>query len=393
MGILLFCLSIFAPVFRAEASANNLDREIAAQERARSELDRRIQWINEAAEGISRQERALREHLALLQQNSEVTQQQIEHMEDELNRLQHSLDGLGAEIAGISDQKEILMRELGFRLVNMFKYGSREELNLLLSAESANEAMASAFLLGRIARHERLAIEDLLIKIEEMERGKRIVEAHKAQLAARADELDNLREAYIAAINHTNEQLSVAQWERQRSAAIVRDMEQARREIDRGMAALMRQRREAMQAVLPAVVELSPPIFASVETLLDWPVRGRITSHFGPIEHPDDTRTFNSGIGISAPSGTPVRAAGSGVVLYQGWLQGFGQVVIIDHGRNMSTIYAHLAGAQVRERDSVASGAIIGTVGNTGASDEYSLHFEVRVGDSARNPLEYLRGI
>jgi len=387
-GVLLFGMFVLAPA----VSANSLDREIAVREQARSELERRIQWHNEAVERISQQERLLRDHLSLLLQNSEITLQQIELMEHELDRLQSSINELDAEMTVMSEQKEILMRALGLRLVNIFKYGSREELNLLLSAESANEAMASAFLLERIARHERFAIEDLLIKVEELERGKRSVEVHRAQLAARTEDLENLREAHIAAIDYTNEQLSVAQRERQRAAVTIREMEQARLEIDRAMAVLLRQRRESMQVALP--VSVTPPIFAGREdTVLDWPVRGSVVSHFGPREHADNTRTFNSGIGISAPSGTPVRAAGSGIVLYEGWLQGFGQVVIIDHGRNLSTIYAHLADTQVRERESVTPGTVIGTVGNTGTAEGYSLHFEVRVGDSARNPLDYLRGI
>jgi len=392
----------FAPAWYAWASspANNLDRsldrEIAAQERMRYELERRIRWHNEAAGGIAQQERALRQHLALLQQSSEITLQQIELMEQRLDRLQYAINTLDMEMSELSDQKEILLQKLSFRLVNIFKYGSREELNLLLSAESANEAMASAFLLGRLARHERLVIDDLLIKVSELERGKRIIETNREQLAARTEELDNLRETYAAAINQTGEQLIVAQRERQRAEVAVREMTQAQREIERALAGLMRQRREAMQVALPAAVgQPSFPVFTGGggDSRLDWPVRGAITSRFGPIQHPDETQTFNSGIGISAPSGTQVRAAGPGVVLYEGWLQGFGQVVIIDHGRNMSTVYAHLADTQVRERDSVMPGTVIGTVGNTGASEGYSLHFEVRVGDAARNPLDYLREI
>ena len=108
--------------------------------------------------------------------------------------------------------------------------------------------------------------------------------------------------------------------------------------------------------------------------------------------HPDsNTQIFNSGIGISAPRGTPVKAAGPGIVLYEGSLNGFGQVIIVDHGHNISTVYAHLGTTRVSGQDMVMPGTVIGTVGNTGTLEGYNLHFEVRVGDAAKNPLEYLK--
>ena len=113
---------------------------------------------------------------------------------------------------------------------------------------------------------------------------------------------------------------------------------------------------------------------------------------YGSRVHPTfKTKIFNSGIDIKAPSGAPVKAAGPGEVLYQGWLRGFGQVVIIDHGGNISTVYAHLSGASVREGASVKTGTVIGRVGNSGTDSEYGLHFEVRKNGSAVNPMNYLR--
>jgi murein DD-endopeptidase MepM/ murein hydrolase activator NlpD len=100
---------------------------------------------------------------------------------------------------------------------------------------------------------------------------------------------------------------------------------------------------------------------------------------------------FHSGIDISAPRGTPVRAAAPGEVLFEGWMRGYGRVIIIDHGRNFSTVYAHLSSTQVREGTIVGAGTLIGTVGDTGTTTGNHLHFEVREGSTARNPLDFLR--
>ena len=396
IGVLLFCLAVLVPArySLSAPSSRDLDREIAVQERTRYELERKIQQHNEEARGKYLQARALQAHLSNLQQNAEIAQQQIELLEQQSNRLQNSINALDMEMAEISIQKDILTRELGFRLVNIFKYGAREELNLLLSAQSANEAVALAYLLGRLARHDRLVIDGLLTRVAGLQRGKHNIEMSKALLTMRVYELDSLRDEYAVAINLTSRRLSGVQLERQRAAAAAREMEHAQLEIERSLAGLMRQKREHQRSASPAPRDTQnrpPPVLAR-DALLEWPVRGDIISHFGPREHPVyRTQTFNSGISISAPPGTQVRAAGPGVVLYEGWLQGFGQVVIIDHGRNISTIYAHLATTRVRERETIMPGTVIGTVGSTGTAEGYSLHFEVRVGDSAKNPLDYLR--
>ncbi|MBR1418194.1 MAG: M23 family metallopeptidase, partial [Synergistaceae bacterium] len=102
---------------------------------------------------------------------------------------------------------------------------------------------------------------------------------------------------------------------------------------------------------------------------------------------------FNSGIDIKASQGAPVKAAAGGEVLYTGWMRGFGQVVILDHGGNISTVYAHLSSTQVKEGQSVRAGSVLGAVGNSGTESEYALHFEVRKAGSAQNPMNYLKKV
>lgn len=128
-------------------------------------------------------------------------------------------------------------------------------------------------------------------------------------------------------------------------------------------------------------------------SLFDWPVRGPITSGFGTRIHPILRLSpfIPASIFSSAPSGTPVKAAAAGEILFEGWLRGYGQVIIIDHGRNFSTVYAHLSSINVKENQVVRAGAVIGGVGRTGTATGYHLHFEVRIGSAVKNPLDYLK--
>ncbi|MEW6546807.1 MAG: M23 family metallopeptidase [Bacillota bacterium] len=117
-----------------------------------------------------------------------------------------------------------------------------------------------------------------------------------------------------------------------------------------------------------------------------WPVEGggHITSGFGWRR-----RDWHPAIDIAAPEGTPVRAADSGVVTYVGWQGGYGRLIIIDHGQGVTTRYGHLSRVSVRPGDQVERGQVIGAVGETGRATGPHLHFEVRVGGEARNPLQY----
>jgi murein DD-endopeptidase MepM/ murein hydrolase activator NlpD len=413
------------------APAADLDSEIKVQEKARDDLNRKIQQYNEMAQKKSQQAQSLLGRITSLQQNSKVAQQQIKLLELHSNKLQKSMAELNREIAATSRKVNELVNELRFRIVSMYKYGSREGLNLLLSAENTHEAVTSAYLLERLSRHDQVVINALLAKVEELEQGKRTIEKNKQQLSARTRELNLQREKYNSSINETSAILSGVQRERQKAEVAAKEIERAQQEIGRTILVLMRRKKERemgeaskVSPSAPTAVAISPsasspspspspspsalsantsngktkagsaPAYPSLGrgSMLAWPIQGPIASPYGARVHPVfKTKSFNSGIDIRAASGAPVKAAGPGEVLFEGWLRGFGQVVIIDHGRNISTVYAHLSSSRVKERDAVEEGTVIGTVGNTGTSEGYSLHFEVRVGESAKNPLDYLK--
>ena len=120
--------------------------------------------------------------------------------------------------------------------------------------------------------------------------------------------------------------------------------------------------------------------------VLRWPVSGRITSGFGYRGG-----EFHGAIDIAAAAGTAVLAAAGGRVVSAGWQGGYGYTVAIDHGNGMVTRYAHLSRISVGTGESVAAGEVIGAVGSTGRSTGPHLHFEVVVGGSKKNPLNYLR--
>ena len=125
-----------------------------------------------------------------------------------------------------------------------------------------------------------------------------------------------------------------------------------------------------------------------------WPIMGPITSGFGQREDPvtgNGEGEFHTGVDISAPNGTPIRATADGIVITADMENGYGREVIIDHGHGIWTCYGHMSGFNVIAGQSVIRGQVIGFVGHSGRTTGYHLHYEVRIRKTPVNPHKYLR--
>jgi murein hydrolase activator len=126
--------------------------------------------------------------------------------------------------------------------------------------------------------------------------------------------------------------------------------------------------------------------------VLDWPARGTIVETFGRHRHPRfDTWTVSKGVAVAVPLGTPVRAVYAGKAVYAQWLAEYGNLVILDHGDGMLTLYAWLQAVSVRAGIPVAVGAEIGRAGYGPGREEPGLYFEVRDRQKATDPVAWLR--
>ena len=123
-----------------------------------------------------------------------------------------------------------------------------------------------------------------------------------------------------------------------------------------------------------------------------WPVVGKLESGFGGRRNPfgGSSYEFHSGQDIDAQPGDPVVAGASGKVTFVGWQNGYGQLVVIDHGGGLTTRYGHLSHIDVAQGQTVARGQFIGRVGSTGRSTGPHLHYEIRINDEPVDPRQYL---
>jgi murein DD-endopeptidase MepM/ murein hydrolase activator NlpD len=123
-----------------------------------------------------------------------------------------------------------------------------------------------------------------------------------------------------------------------------------------------------------------------------WPVDGRLMGPFGQRTDPfsEEGSEFHKGVDISAPTGTAVRATADGIVIHSEWSNGYGRLVVIDHGGGIQTYYAHLSSFYAQTGQEVRRGEKVGAVGSSGRVTAPHLHYEVRLGGAPVNPYRYL---
>lgn len=247
----------------------------------------------------------------------------------------------------------------------------------------------------------RVAVEDLARLARYDETAEQLA-ARQAAVARGRQELVRLRRAV-----ETERAQAVAEGERRR--ALLQDVREDRATQER-MAAELQEAARRLEALVRQLARRPPPRRALARPSepalprgpaiglgrergeLLWPTEGRVVGEFGREIHPRfGTETVRSGVDIEAPEGAPIRAVAAGTVAYRGWLKGYGNLIVLDHGDGYHTLYAHASEVLVDAGEQVSGGAVIGRVGDTGSVEGPRLHFEVRYQSRAEDPRLWLR--
>lgn len=400
MKKLMLVLMLLCLVYPAY-SATSINSQIKVQQQNQADMKKKIQQYNAIAKKKSQQSKNLLSQLSRLRKDANESQEQMANLERENTKLQNSVGELNKSIERVNASMNQILVMLRSRLVDIYKQANQENnLSLVLNSNSTHDAVNTVYMLRRFAREDQAMLNELSQKEHELTEARTKLKENQDQIEKQTDELKKKREEFNTTIKKTDTLLKNVQSEQKKAEAAAKELEAAQRAVGVKITNLMRQKKTAQtkaastKKTTPLKTTSTPartPAAGSVKSLA-WPVNGTVTMQYGSRVHPTfKTKIFNSGIDIKAASGTPVKAAAPGEVLYQGWLRGFGQVVIIDHGGDLSTVYAHLSGASVREGAAVKTGTVIGRVGNSGTDSDYGLHFEVRKNGTAQNPMNYLR--
>lgn len=345
-------------------------------------------------------------------------QQVIEDVSAKLKQIQADLDAANARLQSIQTkqaeinaqiaqtQNEIVKMEaylktrqdvLNRRVRAIYMHGQLNYLEVILGANSFSDFANRVELLKRVIRSDYNLILEIQKQKAAIEAKKAQLEEDKRQLDALAAEAEKTRQEIAKKKAEQQKVLDAAKSNKAAAAQMEQDLNaqlaSVRNLIQQRLAAAEAARQEAQQQAASDDEGGggSDDNYVQGTGAMGWPCSGPITSPFGYRTHPIfGTTIFHAGIDIGVDYGTPIHAADSGVVVYSGWISGYGNAVIIDHGGGISTLYGHNQSLAVSEGQSVSKGSVIAYAGSTGNSTGPHCHFEVDVNGSPVNPMGYL---
>lgn len=366
-------------------TAAELEAQLKREENRLSELQGQVTLHRKKLSEAKVKEKSVLSKLQEYNEKVALAGQRINVMQVKQKRVELRIAELTKEIVYTQGQIGELKGALAARLNAIYRYGGVAELNLFFSSSTINEAIVNSYLLSRIADQDREIYGKYMDRIRRLDQSRRDLGVQTERLAEQKRQIEGERTVHRKALDESNRYLEKVKREKQLHAAAVEELQRAQRELENKVRSIIEQKRKMARRSTIKV-----PAYRG--GALPWPVSGTVNSEFGMRKHPQfNTRMKHTGIDIAAPIGTPVVAVAGGEVLFAGSMRGYGNVLMIDHGGNLLTVYGHLSRMDVGEGQNVRQGQVIGGVGNTGVSTGSHLHFEVRVGEQARNPREYLR--
>lgn len=322
--------------------------------------------------------------------------QNIYGLDQKINDSQVKLDNLQSQLAGLNvnikqtkvqinqiekdlDKNEELLKE---RLRVMYKTNDISYIQILLDSDNIIDMLSNVNNIQRIVNHDKELLAKLEVSKKRHQEQKRSLEASKKKMTQIQSQVESEQKTMES---NMNTQLG----EKHKIAQDIEKLRIQEEELQRESAAIEKQ----IQKLLAKSTSKSSTQKVYSGGSMQWPlaVRGTITSNYGSRRDPiTGSSSFHQGLDIAAPRGTAVYAASDGVVIFSGYKNSYGNVVMIDHGGGIVTVYAHNSSLVAKRGQSVKRGALISKVGSTGYSTGNHLHFEVRKNGSTVNPKSYV---
>ena len=358
---------------------DSIQQQVNQQNAAKADAETVIGSVSEQLRQIEEQLRQATAELGTIKEQRVAVENDITLNERQLAEAQKRLEG----------------RESVFykRVRDIYINGRLSYLDVVIGSKDFSDFANRLEVLKRI-------IDSDITLINEIKKERAEIEAHKQKLEADRAKLVELEKAALA------KQAEIEQKKAERNVVLQKAQNdratamQAIEELNASSAqvsAMLKERQAARAAAAAATTAQSSGGQGASDNWvqgtgqLGWPVSGEITSPYGYRVHPIwGTTIYHSGIDIGVDEGTPVHAADGGVVVWSGWMGGYGYAVVIDHGNGLSTLYGHNSELAVDEGQSVAKGQVISYAGSTGNSTGPHVHFEVRANGDPVDPMGYL---
>ena len=396
---------IAAPLLLATATSAQSKRDPGAvdlgdRQRDLQQTQKQLREERQKAADARRREASVLSELEAIDQRLTEKRKQVAALDGRMRRAQGDTE-LQGEIGRLQKSRSGQEEVLGRRLRALYKLQAQGGvLPIVLSGDDPVTQAVQLRHLTTLATVDARLIREYRVTSEVLADRKSRVETRGKELASLKSEAEQERAEFDQEAAKRRALLSKVQDERAYHDRMVGELSEATRRLEAFIRDLQEKQRRALAKVPPPSRPARPAPgdapsgagFASLRGRLTWPADGRVVAEYGPQVNPRfGTKTFRNGIDIEANEGSNIAAVFPGHVVYTGWFRGYGNLIIVDHGGEYYTVYAHAADIRVTEGDEVKQGQIIGTVGDTGSLQGPRLYFEVRHEGKPQDPAQWLR--
>lgn len=370
--ILLICFVTTFTYAENETENNNNNLQTKRDE-LQNQLNETNGELNEVQSNLSEN----LQQVEKLDEKISSSEEQLEQQESKITELKNSISKIETELNTVTEKYEKQRKLFKQRLVAIYEAGETQYLDILLKSKSLSDFLSSYYVITQLAELDNDLITELEEKKNTIDLSKQKLENEKAELATIIESQTRLsrtlqntkkmRESFIEQLSDEEKNLQTK----------IDEINEQYEEVNKQILAL------AGQGIDTAYIGGE----------LEWPVPGytRITSKYAMRVHPITGQyKLHTGVDIGAPEGANFVAANDGIVVKAEKNPAYGNMVIIDHGGGISTLYAHGSEILVQVGQTVKRGEAVLKVGSTGYSTGPHAHFEVRINGITTDPLPYI---
>jgi len=386
-------LLVFVLALPAAGQQKKDGGDLNDKERALQQTQKRLKEERAKAAEARKREAGILSDLEAIDRRLNEKRKQVTLLDGRIRRTQAEMSDLQQDIARLESRRAEQEDAMTQRLRAMYRLQVQGgALPVLLSGDDPVAQAVRLRHLTTLATVDARMIQEYRVTSEGLVDRKNRLEARRGEMSVLRTEAD--REAAKRRVI-----LARVRDERAYHDRMVGELGEATRRLEAFIRDLQEKRRVAKipppTSKPPKAVpgESTPGVgLGAMRGRLEWPASGRVVEEYGMRVNPRfGTKTFRNGIDIDAVDGSSVHAVYPGHVLYTGWFRGYGNLIIVDHGSEYYTLYAHVADMKVAEGDDVKQGQVIGTVGDTGSLQGPRLYFEVRYQGKPQDPAQWLR--
>ena len=378
LAFVICSLVIFSFVYAEENETNNTTNTAATDlQTQRNEIQNQMNEANEQLEGVQNDISENLQQVQKLDEKISNSQQELDELNKKIEDLENSSEEVEKKLKTAEENYDKQKKLLDSYLVAVQESSDTQYLDVLLSSKNISEFLSNYFLITELANSQVELLEDMQNKKNEIQQSKEKLDKNKEDVA-------------VIKANQTKTATVLANTKTVRENFISKLSDQ-----EKDIQSKIDEYYAQFNAINSEILQLAQGGIATqyIGGELAWPVPGYtvISSNYGMRTHPiTGVYKLHTGVDIRAPLGATFIAANDGIVTKASYNGAYGNMVIIDHGGGVSTLYAHGSEILVQVGQTVKRGEPVLKVGSTGYSTGPHAHFEVRLNGVVTNPMPYI---